>query len=302
MKKLSLFIGIAFMLCSQLINAQDIFRQHGFTKEPLTLSDGRYKEFFNNDEVVQIGTVLLNTKTNKVVAFVGEDTTKVVYQSEQSSRWLSIDPLARKYPQISPYVYVANNPIIFIDPDGKKLVFANGASAEFKQQFATAVKYLNAHGAGGILASLQKSSTVFTISGLSGISNFSPSSKTINWDPSMGLSTNTGKNISATTILNHEADHANQYDTNKAQYNKDTDPNTGKDAQYKNKEEKRVIEGSEKETATKLGEIKEGESTRNEHGGTLYPTTSPTSTEVKPSIPEIVVTAPKREVKKEENK
>ena len=98
MKKLSLFIGIAFMLYSQLINAQDIFKHHGFTKEPLTLSDGRYKEFFDNDEVVQIGTVLLNTKTNKVVAFVEEDTMKISYLAEFSSRWLSIDPLARKYP------------------------------------------------------------------------------------------------------------------------------------------------------------------------------------------------------------
>jgi hypothetical protein len=107
------------MLCAQLINAQDIFKQHGFSKEPLTLSDGRYNEFFNNDEVVQIGTVLLNTKTNKVVAFVEEDTVKTSYLAEFSSRWLSIDPLARKYPQISPYVYVSNNPVNAIDPDGK---------------------------------------------------------------------------------------------------------------------------------------------------------------------------------------
>jgi RHS repeat-associated protein len=34
-------------------------------------------------------------------------------------RWLSIDPFASKYADISPYVFVANNPIIFIDPDGK---------------------------------------------------------------------------------------------------------------------------------------------------------------------------------------
>ena len=108
--------------------------------------------------------------------------------------------------------------------------------------------------------------------------------------------------MSATSILNHEADHANQYDSNKEQYSKDTDSKTGKDAQYGNKEEKRVIEGSEKETATKLGEIKEGEETRNDHGGTLYPTTDPTSTEVKTNITGVDIVAPKTEPKKKEDK
>lgn len=61
----------------------------------------------------------MNTKTNKVVAFAEEDTTKVVYQSEQSSRWLSIDPLAAKYPEVSPYVFCGNNPIKFVDLDGR---------------------------------------------------------------------------------------------------------------------------------------------------------------------------------------
>jgi len=38
-------------------------------------------------------------------------------------RWLTIDPMAEKYYSISPYIYVANNPINIIDPDGKKLVY-----------------------------------------------------------------------------------------------------------------------------------------------------------------------------------
>ena len=33
-----------------------------------------------------------------------------------------MDPLAEKYYQISTYAYVANNPIIFIDPDGRQIV------------------------------------------------------------------------------------------------------------------------------------------------------------------------------------
>ena len=36
-------------------------------------------------------------------------------------RFSTIDPLAEKYPHISPYAYCANNPILFIDPNGKEI-------------------------------------------------------------------------------------------------------------------------------------------------------------------------------------
>ncbi len=36
-------------------------------------------------------------------------------------RWHAIDPLAEKYYPISPYVYVANNPLKFVDPDGMRI-------------------------------------------------------------------------------------------------------------------------------------------------------------------------------------
>ncbi len=36
-------------------------------------------------------------------------------------RWLSLDPLAQKYPSLSPYNFVANSPIMYVDPDGKRI-------------------------------------------------------------------------------------------------------------------------------------------------------------------------------------
>jgi hypothetical protein len=108
---------LTFMLLISSIYGQDIFKTYGI-KEPLTLSKGRYKETFTNDEVVQIGTVLLNTKTQKIIKFLEEDTTVYAYKAEFTSRWLSPDPLAEKYPELSPYVYCTGNPLRFIDPNG----------------------------------------------------------------------------------------------------------------------------------------------------------------------------------------
>ncbi len=36
-------------------------------------------------------------------------------------KWLSVDPLSDKYPNISPYAYCNWNPIKFVDPDGRKV-------------------------------------------------------------------------------------------------------------------------------------------------------------------------------------
>jgi len=45
-------------------------------------------------------------------------------------RWLAVDPLSGKYPDISPFVFVANSPMIFIDPDGRKVVAINEEAQE----------------------------------------------------------------------------------------------------------------------------------------------------------------------------
>lgn len=44
---------------------------------------------------------------------------------ELMTMWLSVDPLADKYPSISPYAYCAWNPVKLVDPEGKEMTASN---------------------------------------------------------------------------------------------------------------------------------------------------------------------------------
>ena len=44
------------------------------------------------------------------------------YYDPKTSIWLGLDPKLNKYPMLSSYNYCADNPINFIDPDGKKIL------------------------------------------------------------------------------------------------------------------------------------------------------------------------------------
>jgi RHS repeat-associated protein len=193
-------------------------------------------------------------------------------------RTTTMDPLAEKYYSISPYAWCGNNPVKFVDPDGRKIKFANNISAEFKSQFSTTVKFMRDKGTDGLISSIHKDKGTIYIAEGNGKSYFDRKTNTIYWDPGLGVLTTNGTIISPATVLNHEADHANQKLKNPEQLAKDV--NT-KDSQYKNAEEKRVITGSEQETAKKHGEIKENEETRTDHKGTMYETKTSTSTEGK---------------------
>ena len=48
------------------------------------------------------------------------------YYNSDLSIWLSVDPLADKYPNLSPYTYCAGNPVRYFDPNGKEKIDAYG--------------------------------------------------------------------------------------------------------------------------------------------------------------------------------
>ncbi len=45
----------------------------------------------------------------------------VRYYNPRISLWYGVDPLAEKYPGVSPFAYCVNNPIKYIDPDGRDI-------------------------------------------------------------------------------------------------------------------------------------------------------------------------------------
>lgn len=109
---LSLSISVAF--------SQQPFKEYGYKVKVATLSKGKYVEFFDQDTLIQIGTVVMNRFTKQIVSFITVDTTysEATLQPELISRWISPDPLAEKYYSFSPYHFSGNNPIRYVDPTG----------------------------------------------------------------------------------------------------------------------------------------------------------------------------------------
>lgn len=53
------------------------------------------------------------------------------YYSSDLSIWLSVDPMASKYPSLSSYVYCADNPVKLVDPNGEKIFAVNEITKEY---------------------------------------------------------------------------------------------------------------------------------------------------------------------------
>lgn len=122
MKK-ALFLPILFLFSSYLLSQnENPFAKFGYDVLVASSSKGEFKEFHDQEEIVEIGSVLFNTRTNQIVKILDKDSTTIDISAATAA--MSIDPHCERYYWISPYTYCLNNPIKFVDPDGRDIVLS----------------------------------------------------------------------------------------------------------------------------------------------------------------------------------
>lgn len=97
------------------------FRELGYKPKIATLSKGKYREAFP-DTIVQIGNFTYNVLSKQIIGMkVFEKTapSEADLRVDIVSRWFSPDPLSEEFHSWSPYNFGKNNPVFFVDPDGR---------------------------------------------------------------------------------------------------------------------------------------------------------------------------------------
>ncbi len=219
--------------------------------------------------------------------------------------FVSRDPLFEKYPTFSPYAYCANNPVKYVDPDGREIWIAykekKGIARLFERNkyivYTPNMKYLgknsfvrdaiksldyiynnNADVSGIIEQSINTTEKVI-IKKTRGNDHYKSSTKTIYWS-TKGMEVYDNSNgdekksrQSGALGLFHELGH---FFRDVFKHDDYVNSRRISDDNYTNLEEQRVIEDYETPAAKILGE-----GTRNNHDGKTLNTIDPISTQTK---------------------
>ena len=136
MRAIFSLILLLVLLVEATTTAQNPYAPLGVETEVLTLTEGKYPEFIPNQKVVTIGDVRLNTVTGEVIEFIDSDTVTYSFDPTIATRFLSVDPIARQFPELTPYQFASNSPIAGIDLDGLEFSLSTTRNNEV---------YINAH-------------------------------------------------------------------------------------------------------------------------------------------------------------
>ena len=182
-----------------------------------------------------------------------------------TASWRSQDPMAEKYPSLSPYSYCAGDPIGLIDEEGRRIRVVG--SENFRKAYAEARGMLAKAGVDESFVRIENDPKIELLvkqNVLEDGTQFWNHMSTLYWNPyRMTYNKGTKKWRSSVVILAHEMEHASRAFYDPVGFYNDRQPNT--DSRYDTIEERRVITGMEQEVARALGEINEGEVTRRSH-------------------------------------
>lgn len=88
-----------------------------------SLSWGMFEEAHQIKPIEKYGMSLFDIQTRKIKGFEKADTLYNHYNFDPVIYAWSIDPLAHQFPAMSPYNALENNPIMYVDPDGRRVFF-----------------------------------------------------------------------------------------------------------------------------------------------------------------------------------
>ena len=122
-----------------------------------TLSNGLFDEQMLTKPVEQYHRTMFDTKQKKITELVELDTTYNNYPMDLVVFAWGVDPLAHEFPSWSPYVAFADNPLFYIDPDGRAVKPVNedanllisasfGSFGVSMEQFASALQISTRNG------------------------------------------------------------------------------------------------------------------------------------------------------------